>query len=357
MHKVHQILTCANNRLGSSVVRINPTLEEEAGEKVEGYLTFGIKDTYDIPIQLIEQLRRNPNFLWTTVDKMSYIGRSIDIDLVNPLTYRRMTGSTSGGAVNILMGINDIAIGTDGGGSVLAPALSCNLFSVLGKGFGLVVEKDAVSTDGILFHPGIGFIANRWSDIESVLNAVTTIKWQPQEEKLRIVIPQQGNCRLPDGEDMHECVIHYLQSVIATHEVIPYEFKNIYDRTSTVNDIKYIFEELKADIILAFEGPIDVLGYDETIPRSFGGKAEQSMTSPPSKGIVKAANICNCTAFTIPSDRLASGFVVCASEGKESALKAFGIAKCISECVDRPKVFNKYFRDREKFVEGYINHS
>lgn len=352
MDKIQKVLCNAKNQLGHSVVRMNPTLEVEVKDKAEDYRTFGIKNTKDIPDSLIDILRRNPHFLWTTVDKMAYIGRSIDVELANPLTYRYMTGSTSGGAINILLGINDIAIGTDGGGSVLAPALSCNLFSVLGKGFGLVAKKDALSTDDIPFQPGIGFIANKWCDLESVLNTVTPIKWMPKEEQLKIVIPEQGNCRLPDGEDMYERIMSYLAGLIAEYEVIMYKFEDIYDRIQTLKDTKYIFEVLKADIILTFEGPIDVFGYDETIPRSFEGKVAQAITMPRSKGIVKVANIYNCTAFTIPSDHLASGFVVCISEGEDNAVKAFGIAKKISNTMKRPKVFNKYFRDREKFVEA-----
>ncbi len=38
-----------------------------------------------------------------------------------------MTGSSSGTAVNVFLGINDVGIGTDGGGSVLAPAAALNL--------------------------------------------------------------------------------------------------------------------------------------------------------------------------------------------------------------------------------------
>jgi Asp-tRNA(Asn)/Glu-tRNA(Gln) amidotransferase A subunit family amidase len=48
-----------------------------------------------------------------------------------------MTGSTSGSPINILKGLNDFAIGTDGDGSVLAPAMSCQLPSVIRAGLGL----------------------------------------------------------------------------------------------------------------------------------------------------------------------------------------------------------------------------
>ena len=44
-----------------------------------------------------------------------------------------MTGSSSGSCINILLGINDFALGTDGGGSVLGPAMSTGLYSIMAK--------------------------------------------------------------------------------------------------------------------------------------------------------------------------------------------------------------------------------
>jgi hypothetical protein len=55
--------------------------------------------------------------VFLTIDKAAHLGRAIDPDLNNPITYREMTGSTSGSPINILRGLNDFAIGTDGGGS------------------------------------------------------------------------------------------------------------------------------------------------------------------------------------------------------------------------------------------------
>ena len=101
-------LSVAKAALGRSVVSINPAAVEEASCKRDGYWTVGLKDTTAIPKWLIDALLSSDNHLVLTVDKMSDLGRSVDTELVNPLTYRCMTGSTSGGAINVLKGINDV---------------------------------------------------------------------------------------------------------------------------------------------------------------------------------------------------------------------------------------------------------
>ena len=70
-------------------------------------------------------------FLTHTRDRMSLGGRAVDMQLVNPLTGRHMTGSSSGTALNVFYGINDLGVGTDGGGSVLAPAAALNLYGFI----------------------------------------------------------------------------------------------------------------------------------------------------------------------------------------------------------------------------------
>ena len=66
-----------------------------------------------------------------TLDRKALGGRAVDAALVNPLTLRAMTGSSSGTALNVLYHINDLGLGTDGGGSVLAPAASVNLYAFI----------------------------------------------------------------------------------------------------------------------------------------------------------------------------------------------------------------------------------
>lgn len=419
--KLHKTKILAEQNLYRSVISINKNLEEESENKEKDYLTFGVKNTVDIPISLVDKLRKNSKYLFATIDKMSHLGRSIDTDLINPLTYRCMTGSSSGTAVNILKGINDFGIGTDGGGSVLAPALSTNLYSFIGSGVGLVTEKEGLSTDSISFTGGIGVISKSFFILKGVAEDILEKKIKYSEDKIRVLIPKNNSIILPDGIDMRleidkviQCInenkrvyensdvknnnqdndIKYStfkvngyedklldekirsnkenkifdgkitsdeyklyedkisrDEIKSKFEFIEYSFDNIYERNIAIKEIKNIFDNDIADIILTYEGPIDVYGYDETIQRSFKGKAEKEITSNGGKGIVKVINMCKCTGITIPGEKLASGFVICAKEGIQGLANAFTLGKVIEESIEKNEMFNRYFIDREKFVD------
>ncbi|GAA0818641.1 amidase family protein [Clostridium tertium] len=419
--KLHKTKILAEQNLYRSVISINKNLEEEVENKEKDYLTFGVKNTVDIPISLVDKLRKNSKYLFATIDKMSHLGRSIDTDLINPLTYRCMTGSSSGTAVNILKGINDFGIGTDGGGSVLAPAISTNLYSFIGSGVRLVTGKESLSTDSISFTGGIGVISKSFFILKGVAEDILEKKIKYSEDKIRVLIPKNNSIILPDGIDMRLEIDKVIQCInenkrvyenndvknnnqdnaikdsifkvngvedklldekirsnkghkifdeeitsdeyklyedkISSNEIKPkfefieYSFDNIYERNISIKEIKNIFDNDIADIILTYEGPIDVYGYDETIQRSFKGKAEKEITSNGGKGIVKAINMCKCTGITIPGEKLASGFVICAKEGMQGLINAFTFGKVIEESVEKNEIFNRYFIDREKFVE------
>ncbi|WP_300963560.1 amidase family protein, partial [Faecalibaculum rodentium] len=86
---------------------------------------MGVKNVRQIPADLVKKLEGN-GFALHTLDRHSHNGRAVDYNLHNPITGRPMTGSSSGTAINVFLGINDLGIGTDGGGSVLAPAAAVN---------------------------------------------------------------------------------------------------------------------------------------------------------------------------------------------------------------------------------------
>lgn len=387
--KLYKAKILADQNLYKSVISINKSLEEESKNKEKDFLTFGVKNTVDIPKGLVDKLRKNSKYLFLTVDKMSHLGRSIDTDLVNPLTYRCMTGSSSGTAINILKGINDFGIGTDGGGSVLAPALSTNLYSFIGSGVGLVTGKESLSTDSISFTGGIGIISKNFPILKNVVFDILDKEIQNSNETrnkekninatvLRIAIPKCNLITLPDDVDMRveiDKVIsnlnkdkdfedrllkneldsknsNLLEEKVIKLEFIEYSFENIYERNIAIKEIKNIFDNDVADIILTYEGPIDIYGYDETIQRSFKGKAEKKITSNGGKGIVKAINMCKCTGITIPGEKLASGFVICAKEGIQGLINAFTLGQAIDECIEKNEMFNRYFIDREKFIDS-----
>lgn len=350
--KVYRAKVLAEQSLYKSVVSINNNIDEEVKEKNEEVLTFGVKNTVDIPRTIVDKLRKNSEYLFLTVDKMSHLGRSIDTDLINPLTYRCMTGSSSGTAINIIKGINDFGIGTDGGGSVLAPALSTNLYSFIGSGVNLVTGKGSLSTDSIAFSGGIGIISKNLSILKEVTEDILEEKIESKDEVIRVLIPKTNSFKLPDGVDMREEIDKVIKKLDNKRfQFIDYNFDNIYERTISIKEINSIFESNLADIILTYEGPIDVYGYDETIQRSFKGKAEKEITSNGGKALVKAINMCKCTGITIPGEKLASGFVICGKHGREGMIKAFELATELDSVIEENEIFQRYFIKREKFVE------
>ncbi|MPN56969.1 hypothetical protein SDC9_204663 [bioreactor metagenome] len=62
--------------------------------------------------------------------------------------------------------------------------------------------------------------------------------------------------------------------------------------------------------------------------------------------------MCKCTGITIPGDKLASGFVICAKEGIQGLINAFTLGQAIDECIEKNEMFNRYFIDREKFIDN-----
>ena len=350
--KVYRAHTLAKQNLYKSVISINNNINEEIKDKSKEVLTFGVKNTVDIPRGIVDKFRKNSEYLFLTVDKMSHLGRSIDTDLINPLTYRCMTGSSSGTAINIIKGINDFGIGTDGGGSVLAPALSTNLYSFIGSGINLVTGKKSLSTDSISFSGGIGIISKSFSVLKKVTEDILEEKIESKDDIIRILIPKENNITLPDGVDMREEIDKAIKLLKNKRlQFIEYNFGNIYERAVAIKEINNIFKRDLANIILTYEGPIDIYGYDETIQRSFKGKAEKEITSNGGKALVKAINMCKCTGITIPGEKLASGFVICGKQGREGMVKAFYLAGELDSVIEKNEIFQRYFIEREKFVE------
>jgi len=345
----HNRVSLAEKELGRSVVSINPEINQLL-KRTEVQTYFGVKNTDQIPKHLIDKLVHHPNFIWLTIDKASDKGRAIDTDLNNPLTYRIMTGSSSGGPINILKGINDFAIGTDGGGSILAPALSCQLPSIIGAGLGLHVKNAKISTDRIAFQGSLGVIGKSISNIVKVMELLTgesLIHCHKQHEKLRIVIPTKGSIICPDNKDMHKKIMTYLSKInLEDYELIEMDMHDIEERENGIQAMRKAFVEKKADLILTAEGPVDVYGYGETIPQHFGDIGKQ-ITNNHGKYLVRAANMCQTTAITIPTPDLASGLVVISKKGVENARQAVKLAKKLEETIHMPVLWKRYFMNEQ----------
>lgn len=395
-------LAVARSALGRSVVAINPHAREQAARKVEGLcagggsleagacppgasrlLTFGVKDHGAIPRELVRRLSGASDCLMLTVDHMADLGRSVDTELMNPLTYRPMTGSTSGGPINVLKGINDFCVGTDGGGSVLAPALATNLYAVMCKGLGLVADGETVSTDGLAFRGGIGFIGRSLEVLAHAAELAYGSELLSATKLPEVVVPAAGCATLPDGSDMRAALARFLgghapsgtacpvgeefsaaepfgaleptvSDRLGTSELAVFEraFSNLYDREQTVRELGEIWQANPTTCVVTFEGPIDVLSADETIPRCFGGPAPEAVASVRAKAQVKAINIAGGSAFCIPDGELASGLVVSCGPGLEAFCGALRLTRFLEQAVcevcPQPEIFSRYFLDRTK---------
>lgn len=360
-------LAVAKAALGRSVVSINPAAAEEASCKRDGYWTVGLKDTAAIPKWLIDALLSSDNHLVLTVDKMSDLGRSVDTELVNPLTYRCMTGSTSGGAINVLKGINDVCIGTDGGGSVLAPALATNLYAAMGQGVGLATSR-GISTDNMPFKTGIGCIGNSFAAVyellsfallakdgsvgftdEAVGSMADGVAAAEEVSNLEVAVPRRGTAAAPDGSDMGERCYETL-SLLENYrpQIVEVAFDDIYDRAVTVENLQSLWKKNPDLLVMDVEGPIDVFAYDETIPRSFAGSVPEHISGMRSKALCKAINIAGGSAVTIPSTELATGVLIACGPGKKQLENACGLARLLDGRRRLPSCLSRYFLDRTK---------
>jgi len=340
LSQLEKRLELAKKELHRSVIEINPEMIGKT-ELPDDVLFYGIKDTDQIPELILNKLSSHQHLSWLTSDKASNKGRAIDTDLINPITYRVMTGSSSGGPINILKGINDFAIGTDGGGSVLAPAISCQLPSIMAAGLGLHVKQVKISTDDIHFLGSIGVIGKSITLVKQITEIMLEKEIHTDEEPITIAIPQKGTVIRPDGRDMYEMIMHYInQMPVNKITVKEFDMTGINERKCAIETMQTCFEEV--DFILTCEGPVDVYGYGETIPKQFGEVGKQ-ITRNHGKYLIRAANMCKATAVTVPTNDLASALVICANQGLRHGSKAIQLAEKFEQVIELPKLWQEYF--------------
>lgn len=357
---LEQRVLVAQAALGRSVVAVNPRVVARLADgadpcllasSLDGRLTYGVKDSAAIPREVLMRLAGDSGLLPLTIDHMADLGRSVDTELVNPLTYRPMTGSTSGGPINVLKGINDFCVGTDGGGSVLAPALATNLYALMAKGLGLVCEGKSRSTDRLAFRGGVGFIGR---SLKVVLRAAEVASGEglrcDSRPPAAVVVPTRGCVALPCGGDMRERLAPLLD--VAGLGAEERDFCDLYEREPTVRDLRELWGERPCACVVTFEGPVDVFSADETIPRQFGGVGPSKVAGIRSKAQVKAVNMAGGSALCVPVGELACGMVVSCGPGAEALRGAVCVAGALEVAVRKtcplPEVFERYFVDRAK---------
>ena len=192
-----------------SVERVFPlAIDGFAQGKTARYL--GIKNVASIPEEIVFRLEK-AGYALHTLDKAAYGGRAVDMQLKNPVTGRPMTGSSSGTAMNVFLCFNDLGIGTDGGGSVLAPAMGLNLYGFISPLIcsGQMKKYEKRSTDGILFCPSLGLIARSYQVLRHGLEAVLDVAEEysgigTDEEDARIYRLEKGEILDEKGASIGE---------------------------------------------------------------------------------------------------------------------------------------------------------
>ncbi|PTO38650.1 hypothetical protein C6P52_07950 [Enterococcus mundtii] len=322
-----------------SVTKVFPNCIVKINSQNDYYV--GVKNVPLISESFLKHLDHN-GFHLHTIDKASHKGRGIDIDLKNPITGRFMSGSSSGTAINVFYGINDIGVGTDGGGSVLSPAASLNLVGMIHPNFGSewidYTKYSKTSTDGIVFSPSIGFISKDLKLVEQV--ASLFIKVSSKERRLKVALDsdiEENNC------------LSFFQDMIVESKNLSYKYET--SRPTLIKKLESLLSDF--DIIISNEGPIDVYGIGETIFGHFDDLTKEIQIKG-NKGFLRVVNMCNAIGLIVPSTKLATGYLIIGREYNFIEKYMFDIAEKL--ITDKDPLMENYFLDHSSyFEEGYIN--
>lgn len=306
-----------------TIVKLSSVIDE--GQR--GYYV-GIKDTNVITSSFIKKLEKN-NFFVHTKDKASKGGRAIDLDLINPITGRYMTGSSSGSAINVFLNVNDIAIGTDGGGSVLAPSLALNLYGLISP----LIEQDYLkkfrkeSTDGVVFSPSIGFISKDINVIDCLFNS---LYMGETKKKFKILYA-------PSNLDEHKLLKNALDKIDFKYEKISLLYSGL-NRNKMIEELQTI--DFQNNILITEEGPIDYFEYGDSVMGHYDDLCKLNQEKG-HKYYLKVVNMLNLSAIIVPSKLHGRGFLIICDSNLSSINYAINIAKKIP--FTRSKLENTYF--------------
>ena len=305
--KVEEMKCLANLNPFSSVIRSFPVSEGNG-------LLLGVKNDFHIHPSFIQNLIDTKNYQLHTIDAMAQGGRAIDLKLINPITGNYMSGSSSGTAINVFLGMNDIGIGSDGGGSVLAPAMCLNLFGFISY----LIDKEnmdlysKVSTDGIRFRPSLGYIAKDFEVLKEIVKV--TVPLEKDSSDYKIVIPDIYGERKEN--------INFLEQVLPT-----------------------------VDFLISKEGPVDVEGFGDSVFGHFDERTKQIQRKA-KKGLLRVANMVGATAISISTDELGVSYLgICESIPSKIAVMIGKMEKLV---IPQDELIESYFRNSETwFRKGY----
>ena len=292
----------------------------------EGYLT-GIKNISSIPNTLMHKLEKD-GFVLHTIDKKSTLaGRAVDTDLYNPITGNYMSGSSSGTAINVFAGINDLGIGNDGGGSVLAPAMCVNIIGFISR----LIEQNREmnlkpNTEGMSVPNSIGFMVR---DKEILLKAIqSSINIVPADDYGKVYSDKEY-------ENFHSEVIHLLEDHTERKELLPF-------MQSTLS---------KCDVLIKTEGPVDINGFGDSLFGHFDARTK-AIQQAANKGYVRICNIAGASALCLPQKELGMSTLLMCESKEDKIAKMLKLAEYIKD--EKDALIERYFLDYSSyFNEGY----
>ncbi|GEK89695.1 Amidase [Alkalibacterium putridalgicola] len=318
-----------------TVVKVYPQIIDKV--KNDHFSYIGVKDRPEIPDSLVTTFESTKHYGLHTVDAFSLGGRAIDTRLRNPITGRPMTGSSSGTAINVLTGINDLGIGTDGGGSVLAPAMSLNLFGFISPS--ICKEHTSkfrkYSTDAHAFTPSIGFITREFDALIRAIEVVIPVPTQNNQNNHFDLLEING--ALEKNE-------HLTDSISTTDKVDLNESRELL--------IPYLEENLgKHDCIISKEGPVDFQGLGDTVLGHMGPQAKEHQHKG-NKGLIRVANMAGAAAVTIPTGEHATSYVLLCKDTPEDISRMLAFASDLANKQD-PLLKNYFMNFSHYFSDGF----
>jgi len=293
----------------------------------EDKILTGIKNVSSIPNTLMHKLEKT-GFALHTIDKKSQLaGRAIDTELINPITGHYMSGSSSGTAINVFAGINDLGIGNDGGGSVLAPAMCLNILGFISR----LIEEDRrqiekVNTDGMVSGNSIGFMAR---DRQILLKAIRD----------SIGVEADKDYGLVFSDRMYEGI---------ESEIIDLEdaYKPRKELTEYLKDILS-----RCDVLLLEEGPIDLEGFGDSLFGHFDERTRR-IQKQSGKGYLRVCNTAEATAMAIPGKELGCATLLICESRRDKVAKLLKAAQSIPDSKD--ELIERYFLNVDSYKnEGY----
>ena len=293
---------------------------------------IGIKNVRDIPNGFVKKLEETGLYKRHTLDRSALGGRAIDLNLINPITGRYMTGSSSGTAINVFLGINDIGIGVDGGGSVLAPAISLNLFGFISP----LIASDMMSTnlktstDGIEFKPSLGYISYKFNDLIDIIKSTISISESGSVTKVMLSSKDESNY------------------AFKTERIV---FPDIFGERKPL--IQFLKDTLpKCDLLLYFEGPVDLFGFGDSVFGHFD-ETTKKIQRAACKGLIRVINMANATAICIPQTALTTSIVLISESKIDKISKLLSIAEQF--VIEEDTLINRYFRNSDLYLTEKFN--